>query len=372
MLQRLNIETDVLFGTDAVAAFQLPPGNLLFVTSASVDEAALAPLETLLSSHKGAVSRVKKPAGEPCSDDIDEVFARAGLFTSVLAIGGGSTLDFAKALALLGGSGGRIAEYEFGGRKVQDIRPLYLAPTTCGTGSEVTPYTVVNNSGTGRKFTLHHPDLRATQAAIDPSVLARVPDDIILPTALDAFTHCLEALLTRADSQLIWPIAVHGLRIAFRQLQPAGRAVGGGDYFSDLARLSLFGGISIAHSRTGLIHTLSVAFAQFCETPHGMLNSRLLPFALQHSLDSYGGLLQRVVKAASGQAVKNDQEAYDFLVAWLRSIIGDDLPLSPEIVAYNKEALIARILQDEGLSAICHGNVSEAGLSSLIGEMSVA
>jgi len=366
MLRRLNISTDVIFGHGAGAEFKLPLGTVLFVHSASVDNAALATLEKGLSRHTGAVTRVQKPPGEPASRGIDEAFSKAGTFSSVLAIGGGSTLDFAKALALLGGSGGGIVEYEFGVRKVQDVKPMYLAPTTCGSGSEVTPYAVVNNSVTGRKFTLNHPSLRATQAAIDPSFLERLPDDIILSTALDAFTHCLEALLTRADTQLIWPIAMQGLQIAWRRLQPDSRAAGGIDYLTELARLSLFGGISIAHSRTGLIHTLSVAFAQFCKIPHGLLNSRLLPFAIRHSLDCYGGLLQRVIGEASGKSLNSDQEAYNVLLSWLREIVDCDPPLATaSIIKYN-EALVKRLLQDTGLSLVCHGDVSEAGLNRLI------
>lgn len=372
VIQTLNIPTEIIFGPAAAARLQLPPGNVVFVKSASLDETILATPEKILENHEGAVTRVVKPTGEPSSDDIDEAFLKIGSFSSVLAIGGGSTLDFAKALALLGGSGGRIADYEFGDRKVQKVKPLYLSPTTAGTGSEVTPYTVINNANTGRKFTLNHQDLRATQAAIDPTILQTVSDDILLPTALDAFTHCLEALLTKADTQLIWPMAIKGLQIAWRRLAPEARTIGGDDYFSDLALMSLFGGISIAHSRTGLIHTCSVAFAQFCKTPHGMLNSRLLPFVLRHCLDNYSGLLQRIVSETSGTSLKNDQEAYDVLVGWLRDIIGDESPLAPATIAKNKESLVTRVLQDKGLSVVCHGDVSQAGLNRLIEDMSYA
>lgn len=366
MIQRLNISTDILFGPNAADGFRLPLGDVLFVASASVCDATLAPIEAILDRHGGVITRFIKPAGEPRSDDIDEAFVNAQSFKSVLAVGGGSTLDFAKALALLGGSGGRIAEYEFGERKVQTVKPLYLVPTTAGTGSEVTPYTVVNNINTGRKFTLTHECLRATQAAIDPNLLKTVPDNVILPTALDAFTHCLEALLTRSDTRLVWPMAMKGLQIGWRQLAPGSRAIGGTDYFSDLAAMSLFGGISIAHSRTGLIHTLSVAFAQFCETAHGILNVQLLPFVLRHCLDNYCGLLNRIVSEASGTPLQSDKEAYDVLVAWLGCIVGDHNPLTPAIVLKNREALIARVLQDKGLPVVCHGDVSPAGINRLI------
>lgn len=369
MLQNLNIPGELIFGPEAVADLQLPAGDVLFVRSGSLDVSVLAPLEKSLNDHRGTVIHCVKPAGEPFSNDIDEAFSRTGSFASVIGVGGGSTLDFAKALALLGGSGGRICDYEFGKRSVRAVKPLYLAPTTAGTGSEVTPYCVINNSFTGRKFTLNHPSLRASKAAIDPTLLHVVPDDILLPTALDAFTHCLEALLTRAETQLIWPSAMKGLQIAWRRLHPDSRAKGGADYFSDLALMSLFGGVSIAHSRTGLIHTSSVAFAQYCKTTHGMLNGRLLPFVLRHCLGNYDGLLRRVVSEASGVSLMGDREAHDLLVDWLSHIIGDEVPLDPRVVAENKEELIYRMLQDNTLSLVSHGDVSHAGLNRLVEEI---
>jgi len=369
MYQHFNISTDIIFGNGTLANFQLPAGDLLFVSSASLDEVTFNSIENLFSHHDGSITRIIKPSGEPSSEDIDEVFSGLPKFASVFSVGGGSTLDFAKSLALLGGSGGRIADYEFGDRVVSKVKPLYLVPTTCGTGSEVTPFAVINNSNTGRKFTLYHPDLRAAQAVIDPSLLVGLPDHIILPTALDAFSHCLEALLTRGNTQLIWPIAIHGLQIAWRQLKPESRARGGLDYFQELALLSLFGGIAIAHSRTGLIHTLSVAFAQYTKTPHGLLNSLLLPFAIRHNLEGYDGLLCRVVESTSGELLKDDHEAYEVLVSWLQDIVGDDLRLPLSCMAEHKEALISRISQDKGLPAICHGDVSEAGLGRLLEEI---
>lgn len=363
---RLNIPTEVLFGCDATAHFQLPPGDVILVISPSLHDSILDPINKVLSTHSGIVTRVFKPSGEPSSGDVDNVFAKLDSFNSVLAIGGGSTLDFAKAIALLGGSGGKIAEYEFGIRKVKEIKPLYLSPTTAGTGSEVTPYTVINNSDTGRKFTLSHQSLRATQAAIDPTVLERLPKDVILSTAIDAFTHCLESLLTTASTQLIWPIAMEGLKIAWELLPLQGCLVHESDYYEKLARMSLFGGISIAHSRTGLIHTSSVAFAQFSKEPHGILNGLLLPFAIKHCLNNYNGLLRRVISEASGEIVSSDLEAYGIIVSWIKSFMDLGFPMAPELIAQNKESIVSRILQDRQLSLVCHGDVSENGIKSLI------
>ena len=275
-------------------------------------------------------------------------------------------LDFAKSLAILAGTGGLIADYEFGNRKIERVLPLYLAPTTCGSGSEVTPYSVINNSETGRKFTISHPALRAVQAAVDPEILQSLPEAVLLSTGLDAFTHCLEAVLTRVDSRLIRPVAEAGLTIGWQTLPQVAKTRLSLELLEDLAQLSLSGGISIAHSRTGLIHTMSVAFAEFCDLPHGLLNARLLPYALAHNLSGYGGLLKAVVQRFSGEPVASDKAAYQRLSDWLIGLIGSTPPAPGSEIHKRLDSIVRRMLQDSGLPGVSHGTIDAESLRSLV------
>ena len=367
MTSLLHIPTQVCFGVGALAALEPPPGRILVLSSQSLSSVALEGMLERLEGDGTEVVLRHKPRGEPSSDEVDLVYGDLPKdLVAVVGIGGGSALDFAKALAILVANGGAIADYEFGQRRIERTVPLYLVPTTCGSGSEVTQYAVINNSKTGRKFTLAHPSLRATSAAVDPLLLSTLPRSLRLATALDAFTHCLEAVLTRNDARMIAPLAEAGLKIGWRRLADGAETEPTNESLADLARLSLYGGLSIAHSRTGLIHTLSVAFAPFCDAPHGLLNARLLPFALAHSLPGYGGLLAALLSRCTGVSVSDDVSALQRLQAWLEGIIGHEPPAPRSTILCRQASIVGRIMQDSGLGDVCHGPTNELALISLV------
>lgn len=370
--QEFFLPTRVYFGRNSLACLRIPSGSALLVTSASVNERTVEHLHSILKSACTSLQLLARPSGEPMSSTIDSIHDTMQPFDFVVAIGGGSTLDFAKALALLRSSGGRITDYEFNSRMIKGVAPLYLVPTTCGTGSEVTPYAVINNSRSGRKFTLKHDGLRGQEVAVDPELLRQLTKEVMLASALDAFTHCLEALLTKSPTDLVRPYAIEGLRIAWRILPKIKKQDLSEADLLALSRMSLFGGIAISHSRTGLIHTMSVAFAQYCDLPHGILNARLLRFALRHSLAAYRGLLKNLIEAISGRQYSADAEAYHILIAWLENIIGEEPPLKKELIIKNSDSLVHRMLQDQGLPSVCHGLVTEEALRQLIQEIANA
>ncbi|TRO82368.1 iron-containing alcohol dehydrogenase family protein [Trichloromonas acetexigens] len=364
---RLHIPTSIHFGIGAIDELDPYNGLILLVVSPSLPERLKLALEARLKCAGNEVLLFKKPVGEPISADINQCYSTLPKNVSaVIGIGGGSVLDFAKALALLSGSGGSILDYEFGHRQIEQALPLYLAPTTCGSGSEVTPYAVINNSNTGRKFTIGHPKLQPTQAAIDPFLLKTLPGQARLVTALDAFIHCLEAILTRADARLVEPFAESGMEIGWRVLKHAATDHPTNELLEDLARLSLFGGLSIAHSRTGLIHTLSVALAPFCHTPHGLLNAKLLPFALKHNLTGYNGKLAEIVSRCSGLPIKDDIDACQCLEDWVVGLIGFSSCELAATIHSHEAAVLERLLQDRGLPGVSHGPIDEESLTRLV------
>jgi len=363
----LHIPTQLDFGIGSIARFRLPAGPVLVLTGNSLDDETREYVVKSLATDKTDLILLRKPRGEPFSAQIDCVFSDLPReLVAVVGVGGGSVLDFAKAVAILAGSGGKIMDYEFGARKIGTVLPLYLAPTTCGSGSEVTPYCVINNSETGRKSTLNHPALRPVQAAVDPEFLRHLPGPVRLSTGLDAFTHCLEAVLTRAETRLIRPIAEAGLALGWQRIPQATHPEQSSEALVEMAQLSLYGGISIAHSRTGLIHTMSVAFAEFCDLPHGLLNARLLPYALAHNLSGYDGLLRALVQRFSGKTIDSDADALRTLTGWLASLIGAEPPAPGREIRKRLNAIVRRMLQDNGLPGVSHGIIDHKSLTSLI------
>jgi alcohol dehydrogenase class IV len=366
-IRNIGHTTQVIVGENCQYKFDLPRGSVLLVLSPSMDPLFV---KNFISHYKAlGVSFVHahKVSGEPWSKDVDDAFKKiTGEISGVVGVGGGSVLDFAKALAILNANGGAIGDYEFGDRKINEATPLWLIPTTCGSGSEVTQYCVINNSATGRKFTLGHDSLKPVQAAVNYELLKDIPSHVRLETGLDAFTHCLEALLNCSRDTLVDSISEEGLRIAHNVLPKALDEYPSNELLEKLAALSLYGGTSISYNRTGFIHTLSVAFSKYTNMSHGLLNASLLRYALNCSLPHYNGHLKRIVASMFGENIDCDKDALQKLLSWLDSIIGNyefsfDCDLSEE-----KKHIVNRLMQDKGLPVVTYGGISDSLISDVV------
>jgi len=367
----LNIPTEIAFSAGAFVADPPSVKQLLLVVGEGLEQQT-----GLAACYAGAVNAAKvqiclRPAGEPDSDGLDRLCSEVREQPElIVAIGGGSTIDAAKGLALLLGSGGKIAEYEFGQRSIEKVVPLWAIPTTCGSGSEVTPYAVINNSRTGRKFTLADPRLLPQRAIVDPQLLHGLSPDSFSAGVFDAFIHALEAWLNR-QGNLFEPLAEATLRIILNSWPGTPQLIPSAAELAGYARASLYGGLSIAHSRTGLIHTLSVAFARYVELPHGALNAVLTPFVLRFNQAYYHGRLAELLTRLCPERHWDDAAAVDFLCRWFEvrlSGAGSKLPVQVE-----RSELIAgladRVEQDKGLAAVNWRPLERTSLEGLIAEV---
>tara|TARA_B100000963_G_C22638711_1_gene679122 strand:- start:2802 stop:3947 length:1146 start_codon:yes stop_codon:yes gene_type:complete len=370
LVEKICFPTDLLFGNDTEFRLKLPKENLLLVVSASLNKDFLNAFVSSYESKGYIFGNIVEVSGEPSSDKIDTVFDaifdKTYKLSGIVGFGGGSTLDFAKGLAVLFHNGGLISDFEFGVRKISSSVPLWLIPTTCGSGSEVTQYSVINNSRTGRKFTLAHESLRAKQAAVNPELIRFIPNQVRLETALDAFTHCLEALLNCDREKNSEIISRQGLLIASKSLPMLKAGELDHKLMRELCMLSVYGGISISFNRTGLIHTLSVAFSPFMDMSHGLLNAKLVEYALRYSLSSYNGRLREIVDEMFGCDSRTDSEAFQTLIDWLMDLVGDKkFELKKPIVGH-AEDIFKRVLQDSGLNVVTHGGIDKQSLYTLI------
>jgi alcohol dehydrogenase class IV len=373
MITKFEIPTKIFFGSNSINFLNPNAGRVGLIASSGIPDALLNSLIQKWSSNGIRVSIIKKNHGEPQSSVIDEVASNltSGI-SGLVGIGGGSVMDFTKAIALVVGSGGNITDYEFGEREIGNVLPLYLAPTTCGSGSEVTPYTVINNSSTGRKFTISHPLLRPVQATIDPDLLTTLPFKVRLTTGLDAFVHCLEAVLTRTDTPLVSPLAMVGLSIGWKKLPALKNQCSTADTLYQLARMSVLGGLCIAHSRTGLVHTLSVALSRYFDLPHGLLNAYLLPFVLKNNITAYNGLLGKIMSTIIGNEKLRDEDVLEKITDWSKKLLDKRMPFSSELIINHEAEIIARVLQDKGLQTVSHGPVNEISLKNMLGNIAYA
>ncbi|MBU6949761.1 MULTISPECIES: iron-containing alcohol dehydrogenase [unclassified Hahella] len=204
---------------------------------------------------------------------------------SIIAVGGGSVIDTAKAVNILVSEGGdNLAKYSGAGVLKRPLKPFFVIPTTAGTGSEVTSVAVIADRKKGVKLPFGSPFLLPNAAIIDPRMTLTLPAHITAATAMDALTHAVEAYTCMAKNPLsdayafsaVKKISEHLLEVMENPKDPQGRL--------ELAQASTMAGIAFSNSMVGLVHALGHALGVICHLPHGMCMSLFLPYVLEYNL----------------------------------------------------------------------------------------
>jgi 4-hydroxybutyrate dehydrogenase len=207
----------------------------------------------------------------------------------LIAIGGGSPIDAAKAIRLLVTHTGRLADYDLtrGGqdRISATMPPLIALPTTAGTGSEAGRGTLIQLPETGRKTTVLSPFLLPSAAICDPDLTRGMPPGLTAGTGMDAFSHCVESYLSTTFHPICDGIAVEGLRYISKGLETAVRDGTSSEARSAMMMGALLGGISF-HKGLGVVHSLSHALGCDGRVHHGTINAVLLPHALRFNREA--------------------------------------------------------------------------------------
>ncbi len=206
-----------------------------------------------------------------------EAYRAAGA-DSVLGVGGGASLDMAKAIALLVNHQPPLAQYDDakGGdaRITGSIPPIIQVPTTAGTGSEVGRSTVLVIDGT--KTVIFSPSLMARAAILDPELTVGLPPVITAATGMDALTHNLEAYVAKGDHPLADASAIDGLRRIAAHLERAARNGRDLEAREQMLLGSAFGAIAFQKG-LGACHSVAHALTPVAGTHHGLANSLMLP-----------------------------------------------------------------------------------------------
>jgi 4-hydroxybutyrate dehydrogenase len=209
----------------------------------------------------------------------------------LVAVGGGSAIDAAKAIRLLVTHPGRLADYDVtrgGQEKIKpSLPPMVAVPTTAGTGSEVGRGTLIQLPQTGRKTAVLSVHLLPNVAICDPELTVGLPADLTAGTGMDAFTHCIESYLSTTFHPICDGIAVEGLRYVSKGLETAVREGANIEARTAMMMGALLGGISF-HKGLGVVHALSHALGCTGRVRHGTLNAILLPHALRFNREAAG------------------------------------------------------------------------------------
>ena len=192
----------------------------------------------------------------------------------VIGIGGGSAIDSAKAIAIVAKNGYKSWDYtrRFGEECVLPEKgklPLIVVPTTSGTGTEATPFSVINNPGLHFKATIVDIECYPTIALVDPALTISMPPFITALTGIDAFAHAFEAYISRVDNPFVDAIALEAIRLFVENIE---ECVNYGDNIgarSNMMICSTLSGIAIGHCCTTMPHAIAQALGGITDAPHG-------------------------------------------------------------------------------------------------------
>lgn len=233
---------------------------------------------------------------------------RGGDFDSIVALGGGSPIDSAKAISILGKFGGEIQDYRFPRLVNEAGLPIVAIPTTAGTGSEVTRFTIITNEKTDEKLLCAGVGFMPIAALIDYKLTLSLPARTTADTGIDALTHAIEAYVSRKAN----PYSDSQAMAAMRLIGPNLRRVyeNGADEEAREAMMigSTLAGIAFSNASVALVHGMSRPIGAFFHVPHGLSNAMLLPSVTAYSISSAPERYAECARAV-GAASPSDPDA---------------------------------------------------------------
>lgn len=210
--------------------------------------------------------------------------ARAEGVDCVASVGGGSSLDTAKLIAVLLNSDQPLKEM-YGVNLVRGTRlPLVLAPTTAGTGSEVTPISIVT-TGTNEKKGVVAPQLLPDCAILDAELTVGLPAPVTAATGIDAMVHAIEAFTSKRLKNVVSDcLAKQALELLGANIRQACRAPGDRDARAKMLLGSMLAGMAFANAPVAAVHALAYPLGGHFHIPHGHSNALVLPYVLDYNL----------------------------------------------------------------------------------------
>ncbi|MBM7714689.1 alcohol dehydrogenase [Bacillus thermophilus] len=260
--------------------------TMLIVTDKGIrNSGILEKIETILQSTSIETliyDEVKPNPTVTATNEAYILFKDKGI-KSILAVGGGSVIDSAKALAVLFANGGSIADYFGFDIYGNDPIPLFAIPTTVGTGSE---------GGHAAVITEDHVELKTKKlvfgetlfpkvAFLDGELLQGMPGSLVASTGMDALTHAIEGYVSRNGSVITDALNLHAVRVIGASILEAVGNTENVEAMNKMVQASCSTGIGMANGGLGLVHGISHAIGAQYDAPHGIVNAILLPYVLE-------------------------------------------------------------------------------------------
>ncbi|QCT98633.1 iron-containing alcohol dehydrogenase [Stutzerimonas degradans] len=233
---------------------------------------------------------------------------RDGDFDSIVALGGGSPIDSAKAIGILGRYGGEMRDYRFPRDVCEPGLPLIAIPTTAGTGSEATRFTIITDETSDEKMLCSGLGFMPVAALIDYELTLSLPPRVTADTGLDALTHAIEAYVSRKASGYSDAQALQAMRLLAPNLRTAFHEAGNRAAREAMMLGATLAGIAFSNASVALVHGMSRPIGAFFHVPHGLSNAMLLPavtaFSIPAAPERYADCARAMGVAAQTDSVE--------------------------------------------------------------------
>lgn len=328
-------------------------------------------IQTILQQHDIACNVFDDTVPEPTVASIQAGVhqAKNGDYDCIIALGGGSPIDSAKAIAILAKHGGKMQDYRFPRVVKEQGLPLIAIPTTAGTGSEVTKFTIITDETSDEKMLCVGIGFMPIAALIDYKLTISLPPRTTADTGIDALTHAMEAYVSKkanaySDSQAIAAIKLIGpnLRKVFNH---------GDDKEAREAMMlgSTLAGIAFSSASVALVHGMSRPIGAFFHVPHGLSNAMLLPSVTAFSIPAAP---ERYADCARAMGIATEHDSNDTanqkLLSELQAINEELAVPTPQEFGINREEFF-EVCQTMAEQALASGSPANNPIEPSLNEI---
>lgn len=229
-------------------------------------------------------------------------------------------MDVAKAVGVVAKYGGSITEYEGADKVPGDIVPLIAIPTTAGTGSEVTAFSVITDHSRNYKLTVFSYKLIPAYAILDAKLLTTAPVSVAAACGIDAMVHALEAYVSTAASPFSDAMAEKALEMIGNHIRRYVANRGDIEAAEGMLVGSLFAGIAFSWARLGNVHAMSHPVSAYFHVAHGVANAILLPTIVEYNALADHGKYYNIYRYIDKKPVKKEEFEPSMLTETIREL----------------------------------------------------
>ena len=324
------VPSTVRFGSQVAAStgdviVGMGGSKVLFIYDAGVESAGLTEgvRQSLLDQGLEVIDYNGVLANPP--DTIVEetaAWAKQEGVDSLVALGGGSSIDCAKAINILLTNPAPITQYDGLGLVNAPTLPLVALPTTAGTASEVTSFTIITDTVRKKKMVIGGPNVGADMALLDPELTVGLPPDITASTGMDALTHAIEAYVSKGAMVPTDVNAVKAIELIAQYIKRANEDGTDREARENMLLGSMLAGFAFNSAVLGLVHSIAHPLSVHCGLPHGVANACVLPYVMAYNAPAVPERMREIARAlgidVTGQSHGESAQAAVDLVSRLR------------------------------------------------------